>query len=384
MTITHLKKGSLREITPQVATPITTPTKCRIRAKNDVEAVERWLDEYFDKPTTYRTYKKEAERFLVWCAKARTTNLSCLNRDDVEAYIEFLKNPTPKEVWCGPRRKKQSHGDTTWYPFAGPLSESAIKTALASLNSLMSYLVDAHYIDINPFALVRRKSRFKQHIEEQGIRIHERILHNDEWEAIVDVITNESDQSEVDQFKKERLKFLVSILFFLGLRIDELARATWVDCKKLNGKWWFFVRGKGDRLGKIPVNSELLHKIMHYRHSLKKAPLPDAADTSPLIFGLGDEAGALSVRQMSNLLKEVAIKAAHRFAVGSESYQKLQRFSPHWLRHLSASRQDLAGISFTNIRSNLRHQNAQTTRLYVHAQDDNRHKEMEKLTFVSP
>jgi integrase len=82
---------------------------------------------------------------------------------------------------------------------------------------------------------------------------------------------------------------------------------------------------------------------------------------------------------MSNILKALAIKAADKFAKDSPSYEKLLRFSPHWLRHLSASRQDLAGISFTNIMSNLRHQNESTTRLYVHAEDHVRHQEMEKL-----
>jgi integrase/recombinase XerD len=58
---------------------------CRIRASNDKEAIERWLDEYFDKPATFRTYKKESERFLVWCVTARFTTLFNLNREDVLA-----------------------------------------------------------------------------------------------------------------------------------------------------------------------------------------------------------------------------------------------------------------------------------------------------------
>jgi len=313
----------------------------------------------------------------------------------VEAYIKFLQNPSPKEFWCGPRRKKSIESEKAWYPFAGPLSESAIKTALASLNSLMTYLVDARYLDFNAFALVRKKNRFKQNLDEQSFRIHERILREDEWSALVGMIEEEPESTPKELFKKERLRFLVSCLFYLGLRIDELAHATWADCKKLHGKWWFFVRGKGDRLGKVPINSHLLQAIMRYRHAQNKPPLPEAFETCPLIHSfksnmIGPPAKdkdptvlvskkPLSVRQMSNLLKDLAFKAAALFAKNSPSYEKLMRFSPHWLRHLSASRQDLAGISFTNIMSNLRHQNESTTRLYVHAEDDIRHQEMEKL-----
>jgi site-specific recombinase XerD len=87
----------------------------------------------------------------------------------------------------------------------------------------------------------------------------------------------------------------------------------------------------------------------------------------------------LTSRQLSSIIKEIAETAAAAFPTDSLSHKKLKRLSPHWLRHLSASRQDLAGMAFTNIKSNLRHQNEQTTRIYVHADDDARHKDMEKL-----
>lgn len=367
------KNSSLRDL-PLLNRPETD--ECRIRANNDAEAIERWLDEYFDRPATFRTYKKEAERFLVWCVTSRSTSLWNLNREDVVAYQEFLKNPMPKEKWCGSRRRKGAHGP--WYPFAGPLSDSAIKTAMASLNSLMTYLVEARYLDFNPFTLVKSKNRFRPKADQRAFEVHERILEDGEWKALLDTIEEEPADDAMMKYKKDRLRFLFKILFFLGLRIDELCRATWQDCKKIDGLWWFFVLGKGNRLGKIPINSQLLQEIMSYRHALEKAPMPRADDPSPLIARFNSQK-ALSVRQMSNLIKDIAIKTAQKFPEGSPSHRKLLRFSPHWLRHLSASKQDQAGISFTNIKSNLRHQNEQTTRIYVHAYDTDRHREMEKL-----
>lgn len=353
----------------------------RIRAANDAEAIERWLDEYFLKPTTFRTYKKEAERFLVWCASVRNTTLARLDRQDVDAYMEFLKDPKPREIWCGPRRKKNKGNDSTWYPFAGPLGPSAINAALTILNSLMSYLADARYVDFNPFALVRKKNRFKDTVAEQVFAVHERILSPEEWHAMRQALEEQSENSPEDIFKKHRLRFLVACLYFLGLRLDEMAKACWRDCQKLNGKWWFFVRGKGDRLGKIPINTQLLHAIMVYRQFLQKPPLPEHAEEGSLIASINDMQQPLTARHISNLIKSLAKHAAEKFEKGSLSYEKLLKFSPHWLRHLSASKQDLAGISFTNIKSNLRHSNQQTTRLYVHAYDDDRHEQMEKLKY---
>ena len=37
-----------------------------IQADNDLDAIKVWLDEYKDSPQTYRNYRKEAERLLLW------------------------------------------------------------------------------------------------------------------------------------------------------------------------------------------------------------------------------------------------------------------------------------------------------------------------------
>lgn len=365
-----LDRQALRELTTSKSKKPLSPN-CKIRATNDVEALERWLDEYFDKQTTFRSYKKEGERFLVWCVLQRRLNLADLMRDDVDAYINFLRNPQPREIWCGARRKKVNDEDTVWYPFAGPLSNSAIKTAIACLTSFLGFLVDANYLSHNPFALIRRKSRFNSQFDATVMAVHERILSDEEWRAFLAVVHKRNDARE---------RFLVSALYFLGLRIEELATARWHDCKKMNGKWWFYVCGKNDRLGKVPINSDLLHAIMTFRHQQNLPPLPEPQEDRPLIVSPRSEKG-LSSRHISNIIKAIARDAATQFPPTSLSHQKLLRLSPHWLRHLSASRQDLAGISFTHIKSNLRHENEQTTRIYVHAFDDERHQEMEKLRF---
>lgn len=380
MTPVYLQRAQFKEQLQQQRDHISP--QCRIRARNDIEALERWLDEYFDKATTYRSYKKEGERFLVWCTVLQKTNLRALDREDVEAYVAFLKDPKPQEIWCGPKGgRKKNTPEQAWYPFTGPLSQSALSTALAILNSLMNYLVLARYAEANPFALVRKKPRLKDKFASQNLTVAERILDEREWSAILETLDALPEHTDDLKRRKLRLRFLVGILFFLGLRIDELANATWANFRKVQQRWWFFVRGKGDRVGKIPVNQQLLHGVMSFRHAQGLSPLPREDETGSLIPSFTAPNHGLCARQMSNLIKELAQKAALLFVGEPLIQRKIMKFSPHWLRHLSASKQDLVGISFTNIRQNLRHQNEQTTRLYVHAYDEERHKEMEKLTF---
>ncbi len=65
----------------------------------------------------------------------------------------------------------------------------------------------------------------------------------------------------------------------------------------------------------------------------------------------------------------MGIQAAEKFKQNPLKKQKLEQLSPHWLRHLSASHQDLAGISGTMIQANHRHSAFSSTQIYLHAPD---------------
>lgn len=174
---------------------------------------------------------------------------------------------------------------------------------------------------------------------------------------------------------------MLGILFLLGLRISELESHTWSSFRKVQGSWWFFVVGKGDKAGKIPVNNDLLASMKRFRTHLGMHEYPDLDDFRPLIPSW-HSAKALSSRQMSSLLKRLSSGAAMKFGNQPEKQEKLRKFSPHWLRHLSASMQDRVGVQFKHIRANHRHESDETTRRYVHAMDDERHDEMNKLRFT--
>lgn len=354
-------------------------SKCQIQARNDYEALQCWLREYQHKETTYRTYQKEAERFLIWCIHERGKALSSLNRDDVEAYLHFLDDPQPREKWCGSKTGRGCRrGDADWRPFTGPLSHSAKMTAISAIDSLFNYLVDARYLTFNPMSLIRKKRFSVKNKIANELALHERILTIDEWHAMLDTLDHYPEATLSEKNDKERLKFLVAILFLLGLRVNELATHCWNAFRKVEDQWWFYVVGKGDKLARIPVNDELLRAMIQYRAHLKMAPYPSADDVKPLIasFTTGD---AITPRQINKLLKKLAIESSKKFMHQPEKEAKLSKFSAHWLRHLSATMQDKAGVLFKHIRANHRHENDETTRRYVHAMDNDRHYDMQRL-----
>src|SRR5450830_693544 len=69
-------------------------------ANNDLEAVNAWLSRYQEKPATQRSYRKEAERFLLWCAQELKKPLSSVTSPDCQRYREFLR--AVPSVWINP------------------------------------------------------------------------------------------------------------------------------------------------------------------------------------------------------------------------------------------------------------------------------------------
>ena len=130
--------------------------RLQITATTDADAIACFLTEYDRSPGTYRIYQRECERLLLWAIVEVGKPLSSLNRQDFEGYLNFLADPQPAVLWCGPKVARASE---KWRPFVGPLSESAVLTAVAAINSLMSYLVDAGYLAGNPLGLIRQRRR---------------------------------------------------------------------------------------------------------------------------------------------------------------------------------------------------------------------------------
>jgi len=352
-----------------------------IEANNDLQAIQSWLNEYSHKKTTYQSYRKEAERLLLWCVIQAKKPLSSINRDDFTAYAEFLENPQPSQLWCGKKGGKGiKRGSEGWKPFFGPLSPSAKVTALSIINSLMTYLYEARYLDSNPLSLMRSLKRRNVTMEEQRLKVYERILADDEWQAVIQTVEEWPNQSDDEKDYKARLRLTVGLLFYLGLRVGDITTSTWQAFKKINNNWWFFVRGKGDKLAKIPVNNELLKIIIDYRIHFDMTVYPHADDTKPLVWSFKNKKKPIGSRQINNIIKQLAEKATEKFPDSLAKQQKLRKLSPHWFRHQSASMQARLGIPAEHIKANMRHESHQTTMIYIHADEEERVKTMNMLS----
>lgn len=121
---------------------------CGLAATHDVAAIGAWLALH-ESPHTARAYRREAERLLLWAVIERQKALSSLTTDDAIAYRAFLRRPAPAARWMGPPSPRSS---PAWRPFARGLTARSAAYALAVLRALFAWLVDQHYVVVNPLA----------------------------------------------------------------------------------------------------------------------------------------------------------------------------------------------------------------------------------------
>jgi len=349
---------------------------CQIEATNDIEAVGCWLKKHISNPNTLSSYKRQAKLFLMWCSYEKGKTIGQLKAQDFEAYFEFLRNPPT--AWCTTRAMlRQGLCSSSWRPLVGGLSSSAIRMAFSILQSLMNYLSSSQYIRSNPLNLIKISNDYSTSLADQKYQVWARMLEDDEWQAVQEALEGLPEENQQQLIYKLRAQFLFALLYFLGLRIHEVANHTWKAFQFREGKWWFFVRGKGGKLGHIPVHEQLLTFAKLYRITLNKMPLPDLEEDEPLLMSF--EQKALQTRQIFNIVKKIGKLASIKFKREPIKAAKLKKLSPHWLRHLCASHQDKAGIHATMIRENLRHSSSQTTQIYLHAEENLRHEAMQKM-----
>ncbi len=122
----------------------------RIGAADDLQALMAWLRLRTPGSATWRAYRKEAERVLLWALWVAGKPLSSLDGDDVQAYRRFLS--APAAGWMAARGTPRWHDD--WRPFEGALSARSAAMALGIVRNLFAWWLDQGYLAVNVWTLV--------------------------------------------------------------------------------------------------------------------------------------------------------------------------------------------------------------------------------------
>lgn len=351
----------------------------QISADNDIGAITAWLANHLGKKTTFDSYRKEAERLLLWSNLQLRKPLSSLTHEDWLQYKLFLCDPKPVGRWISTDGRKYGRDDIRWRPFAGPLSPSSQRQAAVILNSLFSWLVNAGYLAGNPLSLSRTR-RLRQ-----APRIS-RYLDDEMWQEVKMTIETLPRGTRRQREHYFRSRWLVSLCYICGLRISEIVANSMGSffCRRDRfgkDRWWLEVIGKGDKLRIIPATSELMTELCRYRSELGYTPYPVSRENTPLLLPIGGKPRQLTRGGIHEILKSIFSKTACRLQEQGGEFDvaasQMMLASAHWLRHTAGTHMANNNVDLRNVRDNLGHESLSTTNAYLHTSDDARHSETE-------
>jgi site-specific recombinase XerD len=346
-------------------------------ATNDLEAVSSWLSRYNEKPSTQRSYRKEIERFLLWCAQELKKPLSSVNSPDCQKYREFLQAvPT---TWVQRRPLKRT--DPGWRAFRIQPSAASQKQALVILQTLFGGLVDAGYLVANPMRSLMKG--FDLPASRMDIR---RSFTEAEWAHVLTCL----DTFTVGP-KQLRLKCILDLLVTSGIRLDELAKARHKDLRiealpDLPETWILSVTGKRNKTREVPLNPDVVRLLaLHGGEFLDEDKVAADKDNLPLIRtleasvpqwrkGQGGElvsssrtetaGSALSASGIYAVLKRFFRQAAKSAAQAGLDARRFEKASTHWMRHTFVRQALVDGVPIEVASELAGHASIDTTSIY--------------------
>ncbi|WP_168793935.1 tyrosine-type recombinase/integrase [Paraburkholderia aromaticivorans] len=349
----------------------------QLSATNDLDAVRAWLSNYADTRTTFDNYRKEAERLLLWAVVQLGKPLSSLTHEDLLLFKGFLVDPQPAARWVSSTGGKFPRSDERWRPFNGPLSPASQRQALIILNAMFTWLVNAGYLRGNPMALLRQRAK------RSAPRVT-RYLSTSLWDEVKVFVEQLPRETADERAYYARSRWLTTLFYLQGMRISEVAGGKMGDFSRRLGadgkdQWWLETLGKGNKERIVPASPELIQEMRLYRTENGLTPLPTRSEEVPLVIPFRGRNRCLSRSAIHDAIKSIFGNAASwlrsKGAEFSDRADELERASAHWLRHTAGSHQADGGVDLRTIRDNLGHVSLNTTSLYLHTEDDARHRE---------
>jgi site-specific recombinase XerD len=348
-----------------------------LNATNDIEAVNSWLAYYQEKPSTQRSYRKEVERFMLWCAQELKKPLSSVTSPDCLKYREFLANVPLGWIHSVPVQRN----DPMWRAFRGQPGPASQKQALVIIQTMFGALCDAGYLVANPMKALMKG--FDLPASKVDIR---RSFTEAEWNHVLQCLDRLSAGPE-----GVRLKCILELLVTSGIRLDELAGARHGHLRleslpDLPDTWVLTVTGKRNKTREVPLNEDVVRLLATHGKEFmdEDRTLADTSDL-PLIRTLhpsvakwaraGEGAiaatplsenpgSALSASGIYAVLKRFFAQAAKSAGDAGLDATRFKKASTHWMRHTFVRQALVDGVPIEVVSELAGHASIDTTSIY--------------------
>jgi len=365
--------------------------------KSDYQYAWQFLYSYRGSEATFNAYRREIERLLQWSWLVANKSLKDINRADIETFVEFCQSP-PKE-WIGTKNVPRfiikdgvRIANPSWRPYVVTIaknlrasepklstekyfvSQKTLQAIFATLGSFYNYLVQEQYVNFNPVAQIRQKSKFLRQRQNQTVI---RRLSELQWGYVIETAELMAQQAPDIH---ERTLFIMNALYGMYLRVSELAASKrWMPqmghfYRDIDGNWWFKTVGKGNKERSITVSDAMLEALKRYRQSLNLSPLPSVGENTPLIFKRHSRGVISSTRQIRAIVQRCFDVSVERMQQDGfiEEAEQLKSATVHWLRHTGIS-DDVKYRPREHVRDDAGHSSSAITDKYIDVELRARH-----------
>lgn len=370
-----------------------------LEATDDLSAIKAWLAARAGNPNTQGVYRKEAERFLLWCTVEKDIAMSSVGVTEASDYLRWLEElgrlsdkewakrwKCPQHDWIG--AKNTPREDRVWRPFNSALSHSSRKMSLTVVRQLFNFLKKTGYILYNPFDQISTKVPY---LEGEGApkAFADRSFTEEQWQTIYNYF-----EAQDDSERHARIAVILMLGKGLGMRASEMlqARASWIVQRRIDSETITVIEvvGKGDKIRRLPLQPEQLAIINHYLSLRGLSHIGLADPDTPLLSSLGRgrktelkqgqaKRTALSrsglYRTLDEFLEEVAL---HVEAERPLDAAKFRASSTHWLRHTFATTA-LKEMPVNVVQNAMGHASVGTTSRYLTPEESEVARAMRKL-----
>ncbi len=351
-----------------------SPLPPRVPVGNDLEAIDAWLASAVGKPgepghnaITESTYRREAERWLMFCLLERRKAMSSADPEDCRAYMSFL-NGVPAH-WMSRRKAARLDVASGWTPFRGQPGLASRRLAVKVIHLMCNWLTLQRYLDSNPWTAVNRGLVDGNEVAPAPTS---RALTPAAYQALLSALPCPERPGET------RNGFVLAFTRFTGLRATELLNAKVGDLKEQDFGWQLDVVGKGRKRRLVSVPSPALEVLEQYLAARGLPGLGDCEDEVPLLAAQDDATRAPTYSAVHQSLSTFLRRAVQRADLPERERERALQATQHWLRHTFATRAAEAGVPEDVLMAEMGHASRATTAGYYTAQDRRRHEAMER------
>lgn len=280
----------------------------------------QWLHNEGKDSKTIIAYKSTVSNFINWYGETTgKNNMNEVKPIEVKEYIGYMKHTLNRK-------------------------QATINKTIASLKTFFGYLVELNQIQDNP--MTRIKILKVQATDKVGEKEVSKWLTKEEQTKFIDYV-----ELEKNEFKLLRNLTIIDLMLFTGLRVSEVEELKINDIK-VNGDITVTIRdgkmGKYSSVTLINKHSKNLRNWLKMRLTFKD----DRYVLSDFLF-VSERSGQLTSRGIQVMLNKYANLA------------KIRNITPHRFRHSFCKNLANGGVSIETIRRLARHENIQTTAIYI-------------------